>query len=231
MSKAQGPVAPVEGELVLLVTRGEILGATQSSMTVRHVITTGTLNRNGQKVIQAGGDLSEYRKNPIVLFNHDSSEPAIGRSLGQDFERKLDRWVAETEFAPTEFGRELWALYSGGFMNSWSIGFKPTVDPEYERDKDGELSAIVFPKWALWEYSAVPMPANPDAVNMALREKKISEATHKLLTYAYESTPEEATPEEGFPDSALDKLVSMRLRVRGLNDRAAAMEAARGSGK
>jgi hypothetical protein len=200
----------------------DALSADKSKMRITHVITTGMLNRNGHRVVQAGGDMSEYRQSPIVLFNHNSDMPAVAKSIGQEHDARRDRWVAETEFAPTQFGHELWTLYSGDYMKAWSIGFHPIADAiSYEKNDKGDILAIVFGKWKLFEYSPVPIPANPDAVNQALRHKLISESTYRLLNYADELATDNAGPAEQAPPSSsvLDRLVSMRLRVRGAADR------------
>jgi HK97 family phage prohead protease len=207
-------------QVVRCATAAEVVHADRGAMRMKHVITTGMLNRNRHRVIQGGGDFSDYKKNPIVLFNHDSDRPAIGKNVGLSMEGSGERGriIAETEFAPTEFGRELFALYEGRYMNSWSIGFQG-VEVTFVKNDAGDVTEIVFNKWKLFEYSAVPIPANPDAVTQALRHKLISESTFRLLTYTDDLTPEEAKSEPGFPESALNRLVTMRLRVRAASDR------------
>ena len=195
----------------------DVLSTDRSKMRITHAITTGVLNRNGHRVVQAGGDLTDYRKNPIVLFNHDSDRPGVGKSVGQEFERRHDRWVAETEFAPTQFGHELWTLYAGDYMKAWSIGFQPVPDAvEFTKNDRGDITEIIFNKWNLFEYSPVPIPANPDAVNQALRHKIISESTYRLLNLADELAPElAADPSQGLAlGAALDSAATMRLKFR-----------------
>ena len=205
-------VESVEGKIVCAVAAGAILHADRDKMIVRHVITTGALNRLNQRVMQAGADVEEYRKNPIVLWNHDDSQPAIGKNSALD--RDGDRWIARTMFAPTPLGREIYSLYEGGYMTSWSIGFKP-VETTYIKNENGDLSEIVFNRWKLLEYSAVPIPANADAVTMALRKNVISESTYRMFSYAEELALEVGKDEGDLPASALDSLATMRQQISG----------------
>jgi HK97 family phage prohead protease len=179
----------------------------RSKMQVGAVISTEELNRNGHRVMQDGWDFGDYLKNPIVLFGHDDSRPAVGKNVGLTIDGGLLKAV--TEFAPTEFGKELFELYAGGYMRAWSVGFQPTVT-EYQKDGQGNITEIVFRKQKLIEYSAVPIPANADAVSMALRDKVISDSTFRLLNYTYEETPEACPPEV---DGSLAPLVNPLVKL------------------
>lgn len=181
----------------------------RQKMQLAQVISTNELNRNGHRVMQDGWDFEDYLRNPIVLFGHDDSKPAIGKNVSLAIDGPLLRAV--TEFAPTEFGRELFALYDGGYMKAWSVGFQPTVT-EYVKDAQGNISEVVFKHQKLLEYSAVAIPANANAVNNALRNKVISESTFSLLQYAHAETPEEA-PSEDAPESALEVLAPVRMAL------------------
>jgi septin family protein len=60
-----------------------------------------------------------------------------------------------------EFARMIYDKYKNGFLNAFSIGFQAL-------EKDGDT----FTKSELLEISAVPVPANPEALTI-LREAKI----------------------------------------------------------
>jgi hypothetical protein len=76
------------------------------------------------------------------------------------------------EFTPQDlnpFGYMTYRLYREGFMNAVSVGFQPT---EYTMAADRKWG-INYIKQSLLEYSAVPVPANPDALAVA-RSKGIN---------------------------------------------------------
>lgn len=170
---------------------------------VRSIISTEKQSRTRLIVAQDGFDLKEYQKNPVVLFNHDWWRPSVGMNVELEVTKK--GLVALTEFAPTAFGEELFLLYSGGYMRAWSVGLEPTKTEE-EKDDDGRTVAIRSLKHKLIEYSAVPIPANPDAVNLALSQKMIGPETARFLTCtalaSLHATPAALPPIERSEDPA-----------------------------
>lgn len=152
-------------EIKRLTTHSEIKSFNDSEMTITHYISTPTPDRYGDIVDPEGMLEDQYRKNPVVLLNHDSSKMIIGKNLWLE---KTERGIlAKTQFADTENGREVYRLNKTGFMNAWSIGF---LIPEGGIEiKDGKR---YIRKWELLEYSAVAVPANPDCVNLVMKSLK-----------------------------------------------------------
>jgi len=125
---------------------------------VVHYITTMTKDRYGDIVNPMGANLSNYEKNPIVLFNHNPNW-VIAKSLWRKNEK--DGILAKTKFASIDFASDIYQLYKEGVMNAWSIGFIP----DWQEAVDLE-NGYLFNKWELVEYSAVSIPANPDAITI-----------------------------------------------------------------
>lgn len=153
--------------------------------TVTGVIVTGTVDRDGEVIVPKGVDLSEFRKNPVVLFGHDRGSPPIGKAEWIKYKKALDAIVAKVSFADTEMGKEIFSLFKGGFMKAFSVGFnpyskgcdfgRPTEDEIKERPDLKNVSTI-FRKMSMMEFSAVPIPANPEALAFAVgKGLKISE--------------------------------------------------------
>lgn len=124
--------------------------------------TTPTKDRYGDVVVPQGGDLSAYRKNPVFLWAHDYRMPPIGKSVrevitsqGIEFHIQFD---LKDDFAVSIFRK-----YKEGFLSATSIGFQPT---EAEPLEGGGYK---FTKWGLMELSGVPVPANPEALALALK--------------------------------------------------------------
>lgn len=118
-------------------------------------ITTDAPNRNGWTTITTGGDLRNFRLNPVVLWGHDGRKVPIGRVIDIRVLRK--RIIVTVEFYDSPRAQEVYQMYKRGYMSAWSIGIKPT---KTEYDSHGR----VFVEWELLELSAVTVPANPYCV-------------------------------------------------------------------
>lgn len=124
------------------------------------IISTDDIDRHGEIVDINGIDIKNYEKNPVVMWAHDYSLPPIGKTLSLTKEKIGKKMVLKTvmEFATgvSDLAREVYNLYKGGFMNAFSIGFIPL-----------EEEGNTYTESELLEYSAVPIPANPNALLLA----------------------------------------------------------------
>lgn len=124
------------------------------------VITTENLDRYNEVIKLDGWDLTQYLKNPVVLWGHDHSIPPIGIALSIDI---LDgKMIAKGKFAPQPFAQEIRALYDLGMVRATSVGF-------LAKEQEGNL----ITKSELLEFSFVSVPANPYALALAI-EKGLS---------------------------------------------------------
>ena len=88
---------------------------------ILHLITTGSRDRAGDIVSPTGARLKNYRKNPVVLVNHDYRvESIIGRSV--HIEAGDDGLYSRTRFLDTPLARDAFALAKEK-LGGWSIGF------------------------------------------------------------------------------------------------------------
>lgn len=143
--------------------------------TVKAVISTNTPDRYDDIVSPKGALLDNYRRNPVVLWNHNSNLPPIGKNINiMVYDNEI---VALTKFADTQLAQEIKSLYEGGFMSAFSIGFIPKKS---DIDSQGRT---VFTEWELLEYSCVPIPANPEALTMALKNVQSPELKSILNQY------------------------------------------------
>lgn len=146
----------------------------RQARTIVSTINTDAVDRYRTVILPEGGRFDNYRKNPVVLCNHDGySRLPIGKNLwikGQ--KRKL---LAKTQFLPEgrdETADKVFLLYAEGFLNAWSISFDeieagaPTAD-ELRARPDWAGARCVYRVWDLLEYSAVTVPGNPECVTAA----------------------------------------------------------------
>ena len=136
-----------------------------------------SFDRVGDKMFMAGADLSNYKKNPVIIANHNygyTEKPSvIGRAL--DVNIVGSKMIFKVQFAETDNGKEWFYLYANKYMNASSIGFIPK---EYKPNDQGGYD---FTKWELLELSMVAVPCNPNAVQRAFGEGKISKALFDLI--------------------------------------------------
>ena len=135
------------------------------------IVATDDVDRDGEVLDIKGLDIKKFQSNPVVLWAHDYSKPPIGRA--EKITKKADgTLVAKIKFAITEsdFAKEIYALYKGGFLNAFSIGFIPS-------EADGNR----FTKSEMLEFSAVPVPANPNALLTAKAKGIASSETIEKL--------------------------------------------------
>ena len=130
------------------------------------VVSTDQVDRHGDVILVEGWRLEAYMRNPVFLWAHDYTQPAIGKAV--DVWRGDHSLMANIEFAPTEFAREVASLYMAGFQRGVSVGFKP-LEYELRRDpRTGDILGIRFTEQELLEISAAPVPANQNALRKAL---------------------------------------------------------------
>ena len=128
-----------------------------------------------------------YMTNPLVYWAHEwvynpAAEP-IGKATRLDVFN--DRIESSAEYAPTPKAQNIRALVHGGFVRKTSVGFD-SLNME-------EIAGIpTHTRWALREYSIVPMPANSDATITGVKS---------ALTWLAEQMPGDQ------PDYKTDQLV------------------------
>jgi hypothetical protein len=140
------------------------------ALTVHAVITTAAPDRAGDVIEPAGlRNAEEFLRNPVVLWAHQRALPPVGTCARLDVGD--DRIVAVTRFARgVPFAEDLFRLYEQGVLRGWSIGFVPrraTLLPPSPRTGRRGLKVS---EWDLLEYSAVPVPENPEALTLAVRK-------------------------------------------------------------
>jgi len=125
------------------------------------IATDGTLDRCSDIVVPEGGDVSQFRQNPVLVDSHDTGTAAnivgtvpwinlIGR-----------QWKFRAEFLPegmSALADELCARVKCGALGAVSIGFIPE---EWEYMNGG---GVRYTKWSLIELSLCAVPANPSAL-------------------------------------------------------------------
>lgn len=136
-------------------------------------INTTSVDRYKTSILSRGAILDEYRRNPIVLFEHGEDISRGGLPIGRNDWITVDDTTirAKTIFRDDTFSRELFDCYKEGWLRGWSVRM---VNPEYSAPTPAEVNQrpelkdcrLVFRRWALGEYSAVVLPGNADTLTI-----------------------------------------------------------------
>lgn len=124
------------------------------------IISTETVDRQGDQIMAEGWDFKSFKKNPLMLWSHNSglgeNRPAIGKV--ENVEVRDGKVYFEPVFdMEDEFAKDLYRKFKKGFLNAFSIGFRPL---EWQETSTG----YKFIKQEALEFSAVNVPANQEAL-------------------------------------------------------------------
>lgn len=126
---------------------------------VRQVLSDESLNDRGFRVMNKSIKWDRYLKNPVLVEQHMSWEPPIGRI--DDIKLENDAWTGVLVFASTEKGKMYEKLYNEGCIRAVSIGGNAVI-VENERGEKKTKSFDIF------EVSLVTIPSNANAVKHEL---------------------------------------------------------------
>ena len=157
--------------------------ATSKQDTVSFVASTASPDRYGDIIDQKGWVLENYKKNPVVLLNHDSNQLPIGKG---HVHIRNDQLVIDVQFdQEDERAREVERKAKKGFMNAVSVGFRPLESKSRselpEDNKYYGKRGMYYSKSELLEVSIVTIPANGEATMLeqkfynAIKEELVEE--------------------------------------------------------
>lgn len=127
---------------------------------IEFVASDETIDRYGESLKIADWDLRNFKKNPVLLVNHDYSvESIVGKAKNIRRNLQEKKLVFEAVFHEiTEKARSVKQLVEEKFLKTVSVGFIPHTD---EKGKSVTLELL--------EISFVPIPANPAAEQLMVK--------------------------------------------------------------
>lgn len=139
---------------------------------IRFVVSSDSVDRDGDVVVQEGIDYKNFDRNPVILLNHNRGGLPIGKQIAREL--RGNKTVMDIEFPEQGISPkadEVFGLAKAGFMKATSIGFMPKQylvkeeNPNHDLFKRYPDANYVFPETEMLETSIVTVPANADAVS------------------------------------------------------------------
>ena len=179
----------------------------ESERAILKYVTKPTLDRSKEIVISQGINLTDFNKNPIILYAHnygnswlDGGNPVL--PIGKDLWIKYDGngLLAKQTYAKHALAEDIYQMHLDGIPLASSIGFIPTKtvyrssfdEKEWKKEvsrmsgdygidkKNFSLAEVIYENSILLEHSDVPVPANPDALALAIKSGKITFKSEEL---------------------------------------------------
>jgi len=156
------------------------------------ILSDATPDRMGDVIEAEGWDLSNFKKNPIALFNHNANFP-IGkwvnvRTVNGELRSRLQLAPAGTSDRIDEIRR----LVEADILRAVSVGFLPK-----ESEPLAKGGGYRFRKTELVETSLVSIPANPNALAVA-RSLNISRDTVAMVFAGQGNSKDQRNERRGF---------------------------------
>ena len=134
---------------------------------VEFVVSTNDLDAHGERINVDGIDVTDFKKNPVVLWGHDGFNLPIAKAT--KIWKENNKLMARAKFyLKDEFAAKVYEYILDGFLQAVSIGGMVK-----EWGEDG----ITIDKLLMKEFSVVSVPANPKALvaNKSLSDEQQSE--------------------------------------------------------
>lgn len=141
-------------------------------------INTGDIDRYRTVISPEGIDLTAYRKNPCVLWEHGKDPQRGSLPIGRNqwiksSESKNGMLVAKTLFGKDEYSQALFDMYVDGTLRGWSVNILPdnkrcSPPTKEEMRARPELSEcnMMYRSGELAEYSGVAIPGNAETLSI-----------------------------------------------------------------
>lgn len=143
-----------------LVTRA--IDATAKTITI--VAGTSGVDRYRDRIMVAGYDDAQFRRNPIMPWCHEYWSLPVAQGINPRIEG--DGYVLEASFADTSriypFASMVWEMYAAKILRMASVGGMPTLWCMDEARRGMDVTGF-----DLWEVSLCPLGVNPDAMAKA----------------------------------------------------------------
>lgn len=187
---------------------------------IRFTASDETLDRYDEVVSIAGWKLEPYKRNPVFQNSHKYGDIlfTLGKSLLT--ETKDTGLMMDIEFATSinPVAQVGYQLYKGGFLNAVSVGFIPI---RWENGAEGSSFRRKYLEQELLELSAVSIPANPNALQNAVKagavsRDNLSDLAEFLKEFCGDNASSESKARSAGSDANAEQLLQLARDVKRL---------------
>jgi len=155
----------------------------EQSMTegvIPFILSKKIVDRDSEVILPDGIVLDNFLKNPVFLWAHDLKFPPPGKLLPETMQQDEIILQGDVLFdLEDSFAKMIYMKYKNGFLNAGSIRFMPLeVGKPILQGQRGHT----YTKSELLEFSAVPVPSNPEALKKEL-DKYVQENGKTYVHY------------------------------------------------
>lgn len=147
---------------------------------VEFVASNDKLDRYDEVIVAEGWQLENYKKNPVFQNSHKYGDIifTLGKSLVTEIRGNalVQKILFAVDINPV--AKLAYDLYRGKFLNAVSVGFIPI---RWETGSDQSAYRRKYLEQELLELSAVSIPANPDALQLAVKAGAVDKSDLKEL--------------------------------------------------
>lgn len=192
VSPAQWRAALLEGQALGLSKQVADAAQVDTEGAVSFIMSDDSVDRMGDVIKQDGWSLDSFKKNPVLLWAHDYTLPPVGKVGACVVEggKLKAKSVVFIDREVSEFAWSIGQMYRKGFLNAVSVGFAPQEFAPCE-------TGFEFKRQELLELSAVPVPANANALvearGLGLLVPTWKGWAEKVLDTQKQREPEEAS--------------------------------------
>jgi HK97 family phage prohead protease len=186
------------------------------------VLSDSTPDRMGDVIEAEGWDLTNFKSNPIALFNHNANFP-IGKWTNlRTVDGKLRGHLTLAKKGTSARLDEIISLVEQDILRATSVGFLPWQHEPLTKDGSGTR----FKKTELVETSLVAIPAHPNALAVA-RSLNISRDTVAMVFAGQGNTKDQSVARRGFnggqaespPERKIRKMSPLTKRIEETEQR------------
>lgn len=160
---------------------------------IQFIASTDGTKRDGNSISNEGWEFDNFAKNPAFLWCHDYRALPIGRHVDWKVEKDVSGssvlrvWsqFCDPELYP--FADKVRRMYEKGFLRAGSIGWIP-LEAEPIENEEGWITGFHFTRNELLEFSAVPIPADPNAIVEAVGRGLLTDSDLNLVK-KYQTLP------------------------------------------
>jgi cell division septation protein DedD len=215
----------------------QLRSVNRDERTIDFIASTPAIDSYGTRIDQAGWDLEQFRKNPVMTWAHDDRgfTASGGRPIakGEDIRVEDGKLRIKARFPKKgvfQFADEIFELAADGFINAVSVGFEPIEHEDVtEGEGDEQKTVRIYRRQRLLEVAIVTIPSNDEA--LAQRAKQLGredeidalkQRMEKVERMAEQPTAEEIEKWKGYfekkqpVNKAASRAMEKFFKVRGV---------------